>query len=802
MPAMMDKNHYSERMENFADSPTRKEPGAHYLDGLNPQQKETVLATEGPVLVLAGAGTGKTRALTARIAHILAEKLAWPSQILAVTFTNKAGREMKSRITEMIGPTAEGMPWLGTFHTISAKILRFHAPLVGLKSSFTILGRDDQLRVFKQILSAANIDEKRWPAKSLASLIDRWKNQALTPEKVPPEQAISTFDGKNAIRLYHQYQDRLLQLNAADFGDLLLSCITLFQKNPDILTRFHQQFRYILVDEYQDTNIAQYLWLRLLAQRTMNLCCVGDDDQSIYGWRGAEIGNILRFEKDFAKAKIIRLERNYRSTTMILEAAGQLIAANHSRLGKALWTKDNPGQKIPVHALRDSEEEARFVADQVNHLCARGRKISQMAILVRASSQFRAFEERFLTIGLAYQVIGGVRFYERAEIRDSLAYLQIAYAPDSDLSFERIFNQPKRGLGNVAMRIIQEIARQEQISLYAASEIATRKNDAMRSGARQKLAGFLQDIHRWHENARTMRHTELAEMILDESGYTTMLQNEMLQNDKREQAAGRLDNLKELIRAMAGFENLAGFLDHVALVMELENTRKGEEALCLMTMHAAKGLEFDAVFLPGWEEGLFPSIHAINDRGQKGIEEERRLAYVGLTRAKNYVYISHVANRRWYNGWQASIPSRFLQELPATHIEAIHDMGYASTYGFVRKRNHAAYGHSGRKMDFLKSGQGNTLAYGQHPKTALFVSPQQNIAASFGQAKDKIKMIPEEARHGYDFCRAMQVIHDHFGQGVIVNMEGSRLKIDFGAQGTKTILADFVRPAGTKPHFP
>ena len=712
----------------------RRGGGAAYLAGLNPEQRQAVETLDGPVLVLAGAGTGKTRVLTVRIAHILSLGRARPGEILAVTFTNKAAREMKHRVGEIVGQVVEGMPWLGTFHSIGVKILRRHAELVGLKSDFTILDVDDQIRLLKQLLEAEHIDEKRWPARVLASLIDGWKNRGLTPEQVPSGEAAVFANGKG-LKLYKAFQERLKILNAADFGDLLLECIRLFREHPDVLRQYQGRFKYILVDEYQDTNVAQYLWLRLLAQSSIlrdaaplarsgasathygaapqdedhreqaliphpevaaqghpiaqsamgtperpskdeaeaprllkNICCVGDDDQSIYGWRGAEVDNILRFEHDFPGATVIRLERNYRSTGHILAAASHLIAHNEGRLGKTLRTDDVLGEKVTVTGSWDSEEEARAIGEEIEQLQRDGHLLNQVAILVRASFQMREFEDRFVTLGLPYRVIGGPRFYERAEIRDALAYLRVVNSPADDLAFERIVNVPKRGLGDATVQMLHDHARKRRIPLTEAvrAMIAT---DELKPKPRGSLRALIEAIDRWRKQRDALPHNELAEIILDESGYT-----EMWQKDRSADAAGRLENLKELVRSMEEFENLQGFLEHISLVMDNE---KGAEAdaVNIMTMHSAKGLEFDTVFLPGWEEGLFPHQRSLDDQGRAGLEEERRLAHVGLTRARKRAKIYFATNRRMHGLWQTNIPSRFLDELPEPNVEVTEAQG-------------------------------------------------------------------------------------------------------------------------------
>ncbi|WP_246734061.1 ATP-dependent helicase, partial [Oharaeibacter diazotrophicus] len=650
-----------------------------YLAGMNPEQREAVETLDGPVLVLAGAGTGKTRVLTTRIAHILATRRAFPSEILAVTFTNKAAREMKERIGHLVGGAVEGMPWLGTFHSIGVKMLRRHAELAGLRSDFTILDTDDQLRLMKQLIQAEGIDEKRWPARQLASAIDGWKNKGLRPHEIPEGEARAYVNGQGR-KLYADYQARLKVLNACDFGDLLLETLAVLRDHPDVLAEYHRRFKFILVDEYQDTNVVQYLWLRLLAQGARNICCVGDDDQSIYGWRGAEVDNILRYERDFPGAKVIRLERNYRSTGHILAAASHLIAHNEARLGKTLFTDaagDPEDPKVSVASSWDSEEEARAIGEEIERCQRRGVGLDDVAILVRASFQMREFEDRFITMGLPYRVIGGPRFYERLEIRDALAYFRLVSQPADDLAFERIVNTPRRGLGDATLRVLHEFGRRERVPLTEATRqlIAT---EEFKGRTRVALRDFVESIDRWRDQLPTMKHTDLAELILEESGYT-----EMWQNDRSAEAPGRLENLKELIRSMEEFDGMAGFLEHISLVMDRDSGDAGE-AVSIMTLHSAKGLEFDTVFLPGWEEGLFPHQRALDEGGRSGLEEERRLAYVGITRAKKRCAIWFASNRRIHGSWQSSIPSRFLDELPEAHVE-IAETG--SNYGGYGRQN-------------------------------------------------------------------------------------------------------------------
>src|SRR5437660_3266414 len=665
--------------------------GAPYLAGLNPEQRLAVETLDGAVLVLAGAGTGKTRVLTTRIAHILSLGRARPAEILAVTFTNKAAREMKERVGRMVGQMVEGMPWLGTFHSIGVKLLRRHAELVDLKTDFTILDVDDQIRLMKQVLEAENIDRQHWPARALAGLIDNWKNRGLPPDKVPAGEAASFANGRG-LKLYAAYQARLKTLNAADFGDLLLETIRLFRDNPDVLRQYHERYRFMLVDEYQDTNVAQYLWLRLLGQGSKNLCCVGDDDQSIYGWRGAEVDNILRFEKDFPGAQVIRLERNYRSTGHILAAASHLIAHNQGRLGKTLRTEDEPGEKVTVTGAWDSEEEARAIGEDIEALQRAGHKLNEIAILVRASFQMRELEDRFVTLGLPYRVIGGPRFYERAEIRDALAYLRCVASPADDLAFERIVNVPKRGLGDATLQALHDHARARRIPLMEAAR-ALIETEELKPKRRIALRDLLAAFDRWHVEREALPHPELAEVVLDESGYT-----DMWQRDRSADAAGRLENLKELVRSMEEFENLQGFLEHISLVMDRDGGAE-DEAVSLMTLHSAKGLEFDNVFLPGWEEGLFPSQRTLDEQGRAGLEEERRLAHVGLTRARRRAKIYFATNRRIHGTWSTTIPSRFLDELPAPNVEITESKGGSgwggsSGYGPSRFDNVESFGSS------------------------------------------------------------------------------------------------------------
>jgi DNA helicase-2/ATP-dependent DNA helicase PcrA len=866
---------------------------APYLADLNPEQRQAVETLEGPLLVLAGAGTGKTRVLTTRIAHILNLGKARPNQILAVTFTNKAAREMKARVQLMVGQIVEGMPWLGTFHSIGVKVLRRHAELVNLKNDFTILDVDDQVRLTKQLLAAENIDEKRWPARVLAMLIDGWKNRGLTPDQVPAGDAAAFANGRGK-KLYVAYQERLKTLNAADFGDLLLENIRLFRDNPDVLRGYQQRFRYILVDEYQDTNVAQYLWLRLLSQPSCqgglilrdaslrgapqdegngraslqseeqgrtetgalvphpeetrsdvgkdeagtpqphqkNICCVGDDDQSIYGWRGAEVDNILRFEHDFPGAKVIRLERNYRSTGHILVAASHLIAHNEGRLGKTLRTDDVPGEKVQVTACWDSEEEARAIGEAIENMQRAARErgedhpLDEIAILVRASFQMREFEDRFIQLGLPYRVIGGPRFYERMEIRDALAYLRVIAQPADDLAFERIVNVPKRGLGDATVQMMHDYARKARLPLTDAAR-ALSATDEMKPKPRKTLADLIASFDRWREMKDRLAHTQLAEIVLDESGYT-----EMWQNDRSADAAGRLENLKELVRSMEEFENLAGFLEHIALVMDTEGG-ESEQAVNIMTLHSAKGLEFDTVFLPGWEEGLFPHQRSLDEQGRAGLEEERRLAHVGLTRARKSARIYFATNRRIHGLWSTTVPSRFLDELPEADVEVKEAPGGAggfsmSGYGASRFDEMNSFGSNyttpGWQRAQRRRGSGGFSENGQprYAPDGMFDESQDSAdndtnpdhlssggidrarAARPGEREKSKKkrvivpltiegeLIAKSTGPASTFAVGARVFHQKFGNGNVVAVDGNKLTIRFDKAGEKRVVDSFV----------
>jgi len=745
-----------------APAPDREPP---YLATLNDTQRDAVTALDGPVLVLAGAGTGKTRVLTTRLAHLLVLGKAKPWEILAVTFTNKAAREMRERVANLLGHEIEGW-WVGTFHALGARILRAHAEVVGLKSNFTIIDTDDQIRLVKQLVEDFEIDDKRWPARNLANIIQRWKDRALTPETVGTADDADAADG-HMVELYKAYQERLKTLNAADFGDLLLHVITVFQKEPQTLQRYQDKFRYLLVDEYQDTNVAQYLWLRLLAQGHRNICCVGDDDQSIYSWRGAEVGNILRFEKDFPGAVIVRLERNYRSTPHILGAASGLIENNETRLGKTLWTDLNDGEQIRVRGVWDGEEEARVVGEEIEALHSQKQNLNGMAILVRAGFQTREFEDRLITLALPYRVVGGLRFYERQEIRDAVAYLRVIAQPDDDLAFERIINVPKRGIGDATVRTIYQAARADGISLYVAAGRLL-ETDEFKPKVRATISQLLEDFSRWRALAGGEHHGELTSTVLEESGYTQMWRDKA-RSDRSPDAAGRIDNLRELVAALEDFDSLEAFLEHVSLVME-NDSNDDDDKVTLMTLHGAKGLEFDTVFLTGWEEGLFPHQRALDEGGSAALEEERRLAYVGITRAKKRAMITFAANRRVYNQWQSAIPSRFIDELPTDHVSVETQPGL---YG-------------GNAFDTNESfGGGYGGGYGSYRR-----KPRRDPLRDSGSWQT-----PERTESGSSRRVGERVFHQKFGYGTIREIDGNKLEIAFEKAGTKKVMSSFVEDA-------
>ena len=754
-----------------------------YLSGLNPEQREAVETTEGPVLVLAGAGTGKTRVLTTRLAHILATGRARPWEMLVVTFTNKAAREMRERIGHLIGDQAEGLRWLGTFHSVAAQILRRHAELVGLQSSFTILDTDDQERLLKQLLEAANVDTKKHTPKSLAAAIDHWKNRGWTPEKLPPSEDFAEGRGK---ALYTAYQNRLRTLNACDFGDLLLHNLTILSQNADLAEEYRRRFKYILVDEYQDTNVAQYLWLRLLTSSTGNVCCVGDDDQSIYGWRGAEVDNILRFEKDFPGAKVIRLEQNYRSTVHILGAAGALIAANKERLGKQLWTEDESGDKVRVRGFWDGDAEARMIAEEVEDARRRGIPYRDIAVLVRASFQMRAFEERFVMLAIPYKVIGGPRFFERAEIRDAHAYLRLLQSENDDLAFERIVNVPKRGVGDTSVQKILHIGRENGVSAMQAVRHLMQA-DELPGRTRTPLTNFVRDLDRWRDLLKMgTPHWQVMETVLDESGYTDM------QKADRTSGQTRLDNLKELVQSMQQFDTLQAYLEHVSLVMDLERNADEESsdgAVQIMTLHGAKGLEFPLVFLPGWEEGVFPSQRSIDEKGLKGLEEERRLAYVGVTRAKRDARISFAANRMVYGRWTTQLPSRFVDELPIEHVDVASDTGY---YGASQGMKDAR-----SRWDDTPAFQGSYSSPGWKRGQAATANatPQPAYARRAAIEGEGRLIATADPKSGAGFNRGDRVFHQKFGYGSVKATEGNKLIVAFEKAGEKKVIDTFVEKA-------
>lgn len=765
--------------ESGAADAQQEHDGADWLAHLNPPQREAVLTTEGPVLMLAGAGTGKTAALTHRLAHLVHSRLAWPSEILCVTFTNKAAREMQERVGQLIGPAVEGMPWLGTFHSIGAKMLRRHAGVVGLESNFTIIDTDDQLRLLKQIITGNGLDEKRWPAKQLAGLIDRWKNRGLNPDDLDAAENEAYANGRGQ-EIYRIYQQRLKALNACDFGDLLLHILNIFRRERDILEQYQQRFKYVLVDEYQDTNAVQYLWLRLLAQSRKNVCVVGDDDQSIYSWRGAEVANILRFEKDFPGAKIIRLEQNYRSTPDILAAASGLIGENSQRMGKNLWTEQAGGDPVRVIGVWDGPEEARRVSEEIERLELEGAPLDKVAILVRAQYQTREFEDRFIQIGLNYRIIGGFRFYERAEIRDALAYLRLIAQPSDDLAFERIHNQPKRGLGAKALEAMHRHARATGKPLAAAA-LDLANADGLPRRANGTVAALLRDLARWREATDMLSPAELLRMVMEECGY-----NAMLAADRSAESAGRAENLSELARAMEDYESLGALLEHVSLVMD-NDAADDAEKVTIMTIHAAKGLEFDNLFLPGWEEGVFPSQRALDEGGLASLEEERRLAYVAITRARRRCTILHAANRRIYGQWNSSIPSRFIEELPPAHIQRESTLtGGGSLWRANWSEREDPFAHVAR----------------DRPQRAQTRGPGWQRAASTGYEPTP-RRISENHRSAVSFAAkpraniaiGARVFHEKFGYGQVLAQDGNKLEIEFETAGLKKVIDSFVRLA-------
>ncbi len=750
------------------------QPDPPWLEGLNPPQRAAATTLEGPMLLLAGAGTGKTRALTARLAQILATRAAWPSQILAVTFTNKAAREMRERLRALVGDAVEGMPFLGTFHATAARMLRRHAGLVGLTASFTILDPDDVERLLKRIIGEAGLDERRWPARQLAALLDRFKNAGKLPADLDAADAHAFADGR-AGELYARYQAELRGLDACDFGDLLLHMLAIFRTHADVKAQWQARFRHILVDEFQDSNAAQYRWLRALAAPaeggTATLCCVGDDDQSIYSWRGAEIGNILSFAQDFPGTRVIRLEQNYRSTGHILGAASAVIARNRGRMGKTLWTEAHAGEPVAVIGVWDGPEEARLVGERIERLQREGAPLSDIAILVRAMFQTREFEDRFLQIGLPYRIVGGFRFYERAEVRDALAYLRATLAPADSLAFERIANTPRRGLGEKSLARLAAFARTAGLPLQtAAGQLA--ETDELPGPARSGLRGLVADLRRWRALAPTLRPPALLDLVLDESGYRAMLEA-----DRSVEASGRLENLRELARAMEDWPDVESFLEHVALVMDNDRDDAGEK-VTLMTLHAAKGLEFGHVFLPGWEEGVFPSQRALDEGGEASLEEERRLAYVGLTRARRRATILHAANRRVYGQWTSAIPSRFVAELPDAHVTREMTMtGGASLWRAAMMGEDDPFAHVARGTG-RGPGWSRASAQPQHARTI----EGRVLASTVGGAPRT------------DIAVGARVFHQKFGPGTVTARDGNKLEVAFDHAGTKMVLDSFVQP--------
>ena len=733
-----------------------------YID-LNDSQKEAVKNLDGPLLVLSGAGTGKTRVLTARLANLLYSNKTKPWNILAVTFTNKAAKEMRIRLESLIGPSANSV-WLGTFHSIAARILRENSEVVGLNSNYTIITPDDQIRLLKQIMIDQDIDIKKFTPKAMSNLISSWKDKGYKPDDINQSNNDFFANGK-AINIYKTYQSRLVTLNSADFGDLLLYNLTIFTEHLDILEKYQSKILYFLVDEYQDTNTIQYLWLKLFVNKSQNICCVGDDDQSIYGWRGAQVGNILKFEKDYTSAKVIKLEENYRSTGLILEAANSIIANNKERLSKKLKTSSGDGDKIDLISVWDGVEEAKITSLEIENLHSCGFRYDQIAVLVRAGHQTRYFEERFVDIGIPYKVIG-TKFYERLEIRDALAYLRVVQQPNDDLALERIINVPKRGLGKSTIILIHSYAKKNNISFFSASQELL-MTDELRPNVKRTLQNLINQFIDWNNNNKQISHTDLALKVLEESGYIDHWQNE-----NSIESEGRLENLKELINAMSGFDNLSGFLEHISLVMDGDNEAEAGE-VSLMTLHAAKGLEFEAVFLPGWEEGMFPSQRSIDELGLSGLEEERRLAYVGITRAKKRLFITFAANRQIHGLWQGSIPSRFISELPKKIInENIEgnlgaDVSSYNQIDFDLSSNNSSYGPG-----FLRAKQNGIRGLNVY-KNSQF---EKNVSSA-----------------NLNLNVGQRVFHQKFGMGFIISSDGDKLNINFDKAGEKKVVSSFIK---------
>ena len=733
-----------------------------YLGTLNKSQLEAVENTEGPNLVLAGAGTGKTRVLTTRVAHIIDNKLAFPSQILCVTFTNKAAREMSERIQNLVSVQMDRIPWIGTFHSIGAKIIRNHAEIIGLKPSFTILDKDDQLSLIKQILQSENLDQSKYVPKYIQSRIDQWKNKALNPDDIKADSLDNISDDKT-LDIYKLYQQRLFQINCLDFGDLLLQCINLF-KNEDVLKRYSKNFKYILVDEYQDTNTAQYQWLKFLSSANQNICCVGDDDQSIYSWRGAEIDNMLRFEKDFGNTKTTRLEENYRSTNNILKSASSLISYNEARLGKELYSDQGKGDPVYIHLVNSSRDEATFVAQEIMKLRDKNPDLNNIAVLVRAVFQSREIEESLIKYSVPYRIIGGIRFYERAEIKDAVSYLRLVYENQDDVAFERAVMTPKRGIGEKSFNQIIEVSKNKQISLFKASKLLS-GTDEVNKKASSSLDAFIKVIERGISMIETTQYSEILKVLLDESGYMNMLKN-----DKNVSAQTRIENIKELILAMEDYNSIEEFLEHVSLVTSIDENNE-DNKVNLMTLHAAKGLEYDFVFLPGWEEGLFPHQKTIDESGNKGIEEERRLAYVGITRARKTVNISSSMSRRFQNNWMPSLQSRFIEELDQDIIKMV---------------NHIS-DHLDKFDDFDEFNQDFDF---KPKRISLNSSKGSGYRTVLNMEEENVKDINDDI-----ILQIGQLVkHKKFGVGKIQDIDGSNAVVDFDKHGKKKLISDFLKP--------
>ena len=739
----------------------------NYLQGLNKQQRIAVETLDGPVLVLSGAGTGKTRVLTTRIAHLLVTGKSKPWNIMAVTFTNKAAREMKERVGRIIGPSSEQV-LMGTFHSLGARMLRQHCELIGLKSNFTIIDVEDQVKLLKQIINAKNVDDKRWPAKFFLNIISSWKDKGLTPSKITDKHIFQYSNG--LIKdIYIEYQERLLKSNCVDFGDLLVHPLELLRMNSDVLSKWQSKITHILIDEYQDTNTAQYLWIRLLCSKHNNICCVGDDDQSIYGWRGAEVKNILNFSNDFENSKVIRLEQNYRSTNKILDVANCLIKNNTNRLGKDLWTENNSDQDVEIFNSYDSSDEARKIGEIIEDKIRDKVHLTEIAVLVRTFSLLRAIEERFISIGLPYRVIG-TKFYDRQEIRDAIAYVRVLCNPLDDLAFERIINTPRRGIGPTTIKKLSEYGRQNDMQLFHSAENIV-NSEIFNNRTVEKIAQFINQIKKWKLLKNEKKPMDILDQVLEESTYY-----EMWENEKSEEAETRINNLKELLEVISEFDTLEGFLQHVSLMTDNDAGNELGE-VTLMTLHAAKGSEYQVIFLPGWEDGLFPSFRSLEEGGEDGLEEERRLAYVGITRAKKELFLSYASNRRINGIWMSSLPSRFLKELPkdiANKIEANDYSAYSLydenvSYDYTQKFKNQGYGPGWKRMSELK----------------------------INNVRDKnLSQLPKNSENNFQinkFIKGDRVFHVKFGMGNVININDDKLDIKFDNAGHKKIQSNFVK---------